>query len=306
MRPFSAVLACALVPAAAWAGDFGPGARGTTTANFLKLGAGARAAGMGEAFTAVADDATALYWNPGALVRVEGQAATLMHAPYLDSSYFDYAGYARRLRRGGVLGLGVHYFSAGSIDETDATGTDVGSFKPNDAAVSAGYAREVHGFGVGIAAKLVQSKIVDKARTAALDAGVLSPALMEGRLRFGLAASNLGGKMKFDEAKEDLPLVIRAGGAFKLRKDWTAALDLGFPRDGKSTLAVGMEHSRALRDGRSLSGRIGYSTRNSDVGGFEGLTLGLGCGSRRIGLDYAFVPLGDLGTTHRISLSARF
>ena len=50
--------------------DFGSGSRGTTTANFLKLGAGARAEAMGGAYAAVADDATALYWNPAGLTRI--------------------------------------------------------------------------------------------------------------------------------------------------------------------------------------------------------------------------------------------
>ncbi len=48
---------------------------GTTAAQFLKIGVGARAIGMGGAFAATADDITAMYWNPAGLARVYGREA---------------------------------------------------------------------------------------------------------------------------------------------------------------------------------------------------------------------------------------
>src|SRR5579863_9617534 len=94
--------------------DFSSSARGTTTANFLELGVGARAEAMGEAYSAVADDATALYWNPAGLTRVQADEASLMHAPYLASSYYDYGSYVHR-KGHHAWAVGVQYFSAGSI-----------------------------------------------------------------------------------------------------------------------------------------------------------------------------------------------
>src|SRR5438105_3412392 len=106
-----------LFPAIASA-DFNSGARGTTTANFLKLGVGARAVAMGEAYSAVADDATALYWNPAGLARIAKDSAAFMHAPYLASTFYDYGAYGHRLGNQ-AFAAGVQYFSAGSIDQTD-------------------------------------------------------------------------------------------------------------------------------------------------------------------------------------------
>src|SRR5205814_753634 len=95
--------------------------RGTTTANFLKLGAGARAVSMGEAYTAVSNDATALFWNPAGLARLpeHGGSATFMHAPYVESSFYDYGAFAQGLGDVGAWGASVQYFSAGKITETD-------------------------------------------------------------------------------------------------------------------------------------------------------------------------------------------
>ena len=55
---------------------------GTATAQFLKLGAGAQAAGMGEAYAGVAKDDTSIYWNPAGLNNITGKSASFMHAIY--------------------------------------------------------------------------------------------------------------------------------------------------------------------------------------------------------------------------------
>src|SRR5579864_4100780 len=111
--------------------------KGTTTANFLKLGVGARAEAMGEAYSAVADDASSLYWNPSGLARIEQNSVSLMHAPYLASTYYDYGAYAHRWGNH-TLGTGIQYFSAGSIAETDENNASLGSFSPYDLAFSFG------------------------------------------------------------------------------------------------------------------------------------------------------------------------
>src|SRR2546421_12565219 len=71
--------------------NFGSSSKGDIAASFLKLGVGARAIGLGEAYSALADDASALYWNPAALSEMSNPSSlALMHASYVDSSFFDY------------------------------------------------------------------------------------------------------------------------------------------------------------------------------------------------------------------------
>ena len=151
-------LALCLLPGWSAGQSFSFAAKGTAAAQFLELGVGGRAMSMGGACTAVADGADALYWNPAGLVRVERNAATFMHAAYLDSSFYDYAAYARNLGDYGAVGLGLQYLNAGSITETDANFNSVGSFTPYDLAASLGYAHRLGGFSLGGAVKYIHSK----------------------------------------------------------------------------------------------------------------------------------------------------
>src|SRR5271170_5287471 len=97
MRRIALLVAGLALTAPGFAADFTTGAKGTTTADFLELGVGARADAMGEAYSAVADGADALYWNPGGLARVQDHDVTLKHAPYIDSSYYDSIEYAQKV-----------------------------------------------------------------------------------------------------------------------------------------------------------------------------------------------------------------
>jgi hypothetical protein len=264
---------------------------------------------MGGAYAAMADDATALYWNPAALTLIPGRSATLMHAPYLDSSFFDYAAYGQHLGQSAALGVGVQYLSAGNITQTDGTGADVGSFTPHDLAVSVGYASQVNGFAVGMAAKYIRSQILNSAQTGAVDLGVLSPLFLDDKLRLAFTMTNLGGSLRFESESENLPLAVKLGSAYKILDHWTAALDvsLGFPNNGNPAVAVGTEYRLPVIDGWTLAGRAGYnSTTAGDVDGLTGIAFGVGLGYQRMALDYAAAPMGSLGLTQRMSISLRF
>ncbi len=297
--------------------DFSSSSRGATAADFLQLGVGARAVAMGEAYSAVADDATALYWNPAAMTQIKGGSMTLMHASYLESSYFEYGGYARNTGRGAV-GMGLQYFSAGSITQTDAAGAESGRFTPYDLAASLGYAHTFGGYAVGLSAKFIQSKILKTAKTGAVDVGLLSPSYFDGRLKVAFTATNIGGTMKFDQAKEKLPLMLRAGSAYRPSARWLLSLDTVMPRDDRPYAAAGAEYklvqtedkyaSRQFHgEGWSFAGRAGFNTQTlGGIDGFTGISFGMGIDSGRYAMDYAFVPFGGVGQAHRLSLHYHF
>ena len=300
----------ALAAVHAGAADFSSSAAGTTAADFLNLGVGARAAAMGGAYSAVADDATALYWNPAGLTRVLDRSATVMHAAYIASSYFDYGAYAQNFGSYGALGLGVQYFSAGSVNETDAAFNPIGTVTPYDLAASIGYAYKfdsLGGISVGVTGKYIESKLADSAKTEALDAGLLSPAYLDGNLRLAITMRNLGRAIKYDQTPEQLPLVFGAGGAYRITSNWLVALDVDAPKNNNPYANIGTEY--LLVGGKSwrFAGRAGYSSQTAQgITGFTGASIGIGIGYEGMNVDYAFVPYGSVGTAQRISLTYNF
>ncbi|MBI4056207.1 MAG: PorV/PorQ family protein [Elusimicrobia bacterium] len=308
----SCLFALGLLIGPNWAcADFNSDAVGTSTANFLKLGVGARAVAMGEAYSAIANDATALYWNPAGLVRIEKNAAALMYAPYLDSSFYNYGAYIRRVGRH-ACGVGIQFFSSGNIPETDENNASLGTFAPHDLAISVGYAYRLtehpgrEGVGVGGTVKLVRSTIINTAQTVALDVGIQSGPYFD-HLRLALALTNMGGRLTFEQDSENLPRRLRYGGSFAITEAWLASLDLVSPRDNQTYAAFGTEYTWHLRKGLALSGRLGYNSRTaSDIDSVTGLSFGFGIESKIVSFDYALLPYGGLGLTHGISLDFKW
>ena len=309
MKKIKALLMAFLFSGALAHADFNSSAKGTTTADFLKLGVGARAEAMGEAYSAVADDATSLYWNPATLTRIpeRSAAATLMHAPYVASTFYDYVGFAKNINGTDAWGTNLQYFSAGTITQTDNEGIEAGSFTPYDLAVAGGYAHKFDLFSVGASLKYVRSVILTAAQTAAVDAGIVSAPLWHDRLRLSGVASNIGGKMKFDQASERLPMAYRLGAALQPTKQWTTSVDFAFPIDNSPYAAVGTEYIWPIGRDWTVAARAGLnSQRMKDLNGFSGASFGMGMDFGSVAVDYALAPLGDLGLTHRISISFRF
>jgi hypothetical protein len=311
-RTLGAVLACCLLPGLLFAGSFTSSAKGTTAGDFLELGVGGRAMGLGGAYSAIADDASALYWNPAGLTDVEHRTVMFMHAAYLQSSFFDYAAYAQNLGAAGAFGASMQYLNAGSISETDSNFNSIGSFTPSDLAISVGYAHKLDSWGLdgaaaGVSVKYIRSTILNTAQTAALDFGVLSPAYLDRRLRLAFTATNLGGTLKYEQAAENLPMTLRVGGVFHASRRWLASLDVSAPRDDAPYFAIATEYLLPVASTWSFAGRLGYNSQTmNDITGVSGASIGVGIGSKALSFDYAFVPFGGLGIANRISVSASF
>lgn len=265
---------------------------GTTTASFLKIGVGARASAMGEAFTALANDGTSLYWNPAGIIQLEKRELSATYNLWFQEIRQSYASFTFPSLGGGV-GVGVNYIDMGDIEGRDEEGNPTGTFGASDVHLFMGYARRFKKIALGFTAGWLRDTIKDETRTGFLgNVGLLYP--LSTQLTLGTAIQNVGSQL----GNDSLPLTLKVGIALS-REALTLAADVVKPKDNDMYWCVGAEWW--MRDIIAL--RAGYKS-NQDIGG--GWSAGLGFKFQRICLDYAYAPYGDLGNTHRISLGMRF
>jgi len=207
---------------------------------FLLISPGARSAGMGEAFVALADDASASFWNPAGLAFQTGRELTLMHSNWLpqlvsDMSYefLAYRQYFESL--GGTLGGNITFLNMGeqvhTAEHTDESGSPVvlGTFQSWDLAVTLCYATKVTpNLGLGVGMRYIHSHLAPLgageekgkgvANSFAVDLGILYRFSFMPRLTFGANLSNLGPKITYvDAAQADpLPTNLKIGLAYRL------------------------------------------------------------------------------------------
>jgi hypothetical protein len=285
--------------------------KGTSGAQFLKLGVGARGIAMGEAYAAVVDGADAVYWNPAGLDGVERRSLCLMHALYLAETSYDYAGYAQRIGESTVLGVGLQYLNANTIQTTDEFGTETGNISPSDMAATLALSKRFFidvgaedEFVLGFAGKFIQSKIVETAQTAAADLFVAWNPIRRVKLTFG--AQNMGKPLKFHDEADELPVNLKAGSALTLKR-MILALDANYPRDADPYVSVGAEFRRPLGEDLWFAPRAGFNSHASGGPvGMSGLSAGAGLGWRGYSIDLSWTPFGSLGNAYRLSLSIRF
>ncbi|MBU1078614.1 MAG: PorV/PorQ family protein, partial [Spirochaetes bacterium] len=224
----------------------------------------------------------------------------------------------------GNLGLNVSTFSYGDIDNY-IDGTLTGTVAPSDMMLSLSYglmvAKDLH---AGLTIKYVSEKLTDEYSGTAfagdigliygIPLGALFKKDLTQPLYIGIVAQNVGMGPQFDQEKNDLPMNIRAGLAYKIRfpsalaklKDINLTLDLLVPTDADVGVRYGTEMWwYNLPGGLDASLRFGLKMPQ-DLGAASGITAGAGLRIFQVEVDYALVNFGDLGTTHRIGLTYKF
>lgn len=306
---------CSAAPRRAAAAGFDAGSAGTSSGQFLKIAAGARGAALGEAYSALADDAFALDWNPAGLINIKKNSMVMMHSPYLAGSFVDYVAYAETAGEVGSWGVSLKYMNYGKIDRTDSSGLTLGSFSPYDTAVNVGFACYITGFNLdpeqrfvlGATGKFVKSRIISDDNTVSADIGLNMPYMFDNRFRLSLAAQNIMGTLRYDKEEAPLPLILRFGTLTKLGDYFNLTADLVAQRDGLPFAAVGAEVLLPVYKDLDFALRAGANTRGvTDLGGLRNVSLGGGARFTDYRLDYAFSPFGDLGTVHRLSAGFTF
>ena len=310
------LLLCSIAaPLSSYSQDFSSNSAGTASGQFLKIAAGARGAALGEAYSALADDAFALDWNPAGLIHVEKNSMAFMHAPYLAGTFTDYFAYAETSGEVGAWGVGLKYMNYGKIDRTNSSGLVLGTFAPYDAAVSVGFACYITGFNkapeerfvLGATGKFVKSKILSEDSTVSSDIGLNMPYLFENSFRISLTAQNIMGTLRYDKEEAALPLILRLGTLTKLSDYFNLTADIIAARDNLPFLAMGGEVKIPAYEDMDVFLRAGFTTRAiSEVSGSRNVSFGAGLRYTDYNLDYSFSPFGGLGSVHRISAAVTF
>ncbi|MEJ2634359.1 MAG: PorV/PorQ family protein [Calditrichia bacterium] len=307
---------------------------GTSTANFLKIGVGARAVAMGGAYVALSEDVSAIYWNPGALARLSKNEAIIQQSNWLVDSKIYFVGASYNFPLLGTLGLGFHYFTSGDIEETtlsapDGTGR---TFTANDFSLNLAYSRRItERFSAGVALKYIQETLDrESAGTIAVDIGSIFETNFFNGMRIGMSLSNLGGRMHFSGTDLsvqytsnpqfptkviranlktddwDIPLLFRFGLASDVMKNdkyrLTLSSDVMDSRDFIHRIMVGGEF--AFLEKVFLRG--GYKFNYDE----EKFSLGAGVNLNVMGsemrLDYAYQDFGPFSNTQFFSFIFAF
>ncbi len=267
---------------------------------WLRMGVGAKAMAMGTAQTAVAEDATAAYWNPAALATLHRFEASLMYTAGMKAERnYNYVGAA--LRFDGIGTFGLSWLNAGitGIDGRDALGNQSGAFDVSNNAFQLSYARTLGaGFALGLSGKYLQEDLADNTGYG-FDAGLLFKPWDE--LQFGAMVRDLAGK----HGDDAVPFEARLGVGAWAWRSILLTTDLVKVQDQEATAAIGGAFHFDVNDNTNFYVAAGMNNVVHDQRAF---TAGMGLGFRSFAVQYAYVtePERFLQENHRLSVNFYF
>jgi len=300
------LLAVLFLPIQAMATD--PFAKvGTYSLQFLKIGPSARAVGMAGAFTAIANDASATYWNPAGMVDITRTAVSLEHTFWPADVSLDYASVVFALPfLPGTWGATARALSLDPQKERtvflpDGTGKE---FDAGDMSFGLSYAQFfTDKFSAGGTVHFVHSGLAEKSiNTYVVDFGLIYRIGYMG-MRLGMMIQSLGGKINYDSRDAKIPTMFKVGFSMAAYQRGAHQLngvgEFAHPSDNTETVNLGAEYGFNqfffLRGGYNF----GYDSKGAAAG------LGLRIDTTQtsnLNFDYAWEDLGFLGAAHRFSL----
>lgn len=290
---------------------YGQAKVGTAGAKFLDIGVSARAMGMAEAYSAIANDVSAVYYNPAGLTQMFSREAMFTHIDYPAGINYEFAAIAFPVEAvSGILGFGFYNLNAGEIPLTtyghpEGTGELFGAV---DYAVSISYARSLtEHFSLGTTFKYIGEYYDNESsRGWAADVGTLYDTGYRG-FKIAMSIVNFGPDMKMIQQEYPLPINFKFGSSFNFieNPDHLAVVSLegAHPSDNLEQYNAGIEYWYLDRFSLRVGNRFNYDSDGFTVGG--GLKWPFGENSE-LRIDYGYQDFGFLREVHRFSLAVAF
>ena len=317
---------CQLVP------NLGGQRAGISSYQFLKIGADARGAAMGDAYIAVVNDVGAIFWNPAGLTNTTTDQALFSHTEWLVDLKHEFAAVSFHVNESNIIGLSFISLTTDPMKVTtefQPTGTG-NYFTYGDIAVGLTYARKMTDqFSFGATARYVRETIAELHADALLvDLGTFYYMGL-GTSRFSVVVSNFGNNVTPEgtvqsgngttySSFQDFspPTIFKLGYAFEPYQDdlhrVTASIQLNHPNDNVENIRIGGEYEYDkmffLRAG--IKRTVGESFFGKSISSAEDFSFGTGVkiplGFTAVNVDYAFSNFNELGSVHRISIAVTY
>ncbi len=291
---------------------------GISTAQFLKIGVGGRATAMGDAFVAVANDASALYWNPAGLVQFQENQVIFSHNSWVVDINHEFLGAVYHLDETNSFGISVTALTMQDMKVTTefapfGTGEYFGF---SDFGIGITYSRKMTDqFSFGGTVRYIEETLDKlKMRGIMIDLGTFYWTGL-GSTRFAVAVSNFGNQLapdgevvlvgkrkKSDWQSFSPPTMFRIGFAFEPIENeehkLTASFQLNHPNDNSENVVSGLEYSW----NRMLYLRGGYKLNVDEQTFSFGAGINFPISFANFNLDYAYSQFERLGSAHRFSI----
>ncbi|MBI5573111.1 MAG: PorV/PorQ family protein, partial [Elusimicrobia bacterium] len=222
-------------------------AAGQTSSEFLLISKDARANALAGAVSSVADDSTAIFYNPAGTGFLKEKNATLSHSEWLEDINFENVSYSMPLQKKLSLGLGFEYLGIGDIQGQESMNSPTRKFNSYDFSPIVGLSYLFNkNFSFGGAVRYIEEKIDDeKSFAGSFDIGTIYRKKINSIKSFslGVAAQNIAlKKLQFIAQKEELPTKFVVGGAYKpLGETLLLSTDIILVKNSKPAANFGCE-----------------------------------------------------------------
>lgn len=291
---------------------------GISTAQFLKIGVGGRATAMGDAFVAIANDVSALYWNPAGLTQFSENQVMFSHNQWVVDINHDFIGAVYHLDDANTFGVSL---TSLSMDEMKVT-TEYAPFGTgeyfgfSDMGIAISYSRKMTDqFSFGGTVRYIEETLDKlKMRGIMIDLGTYYWTGL-GSTRFAVTVTNFGNDLAPDgevvlvgnRTKSDWqtfspPTMFRIGFALEPYEDdehkVTTSIQLNHPNDNSENLSLGVEYVW----NKMFFARGGYKINVDEQNYSFGAGVNVPISIANVSVDYAFANFTKLGSAHRFSI----